>query len=144
MSDLLIGLLGVLLATNQTSAASNFVQKTTGLAVKLPALNDPVERQYLKLLADDNVAQEEVDKWILDNEAFARKGAGLPGATLSLRIEQRFAPVRKAYEEFLLLHPEHARARLAFGSFLNDLHEEEAAIQQWEKARELDGKNPAA
>lgn len=144
VSDLLIGLLGVLLATNQTSAASNLVQKTTGLAVKIPAVNDPVEKQYLKLLEDDNVAQEEVDKWIRDNEAFAKKGAGLPSATLSLRIEQRFTPVRKAYEQFLLQHPEHARARLAFGSFLNDLHEEDAAIQQWEKARELDAKNPAA
>ncbi len=144
MSDLLIGLLGVLLATNQTSAASNLVQKTTGLAVKLPAVNDPVEKQYLKLLADDNAAQEEADKWITDNEAFAKKGAGLSGATLSLRIEQRFAPVRKAYEEFISRHPEHARARLAFGSFLNDLHEEEEAVQQWEKSRELDCKNPAA
>ena len=144
MSDLLIGLLGVLLSTNQTSAASNLVQKTTGLAVKLPAVNDPVEKQYLKMLADDNAAQEEVDKWIQDNEAFAQKGAGLSKAALSLRVEQRFGPVRKAYEDFLAQHPEHARARLAFGSFLNDIHEEDAAVQQWEKARELDGKNPAA
>ncbi len=139
-----MGLLGVLLATNQVSAVSNLVQKTTGLAVKVPATNDPVEKEYLKLLADDNAAQEEADKWIRDNEAFAKKGAGLDGATMALRIEQRFAPVRKAYEEFLLRHPEHARARLAFGSFLNDIHEEEAAIQEWEKARELDLKNPAA
>ncbi len=144
MSDLLIGLLGVLLATNQTSAASNLVQKTTGLVVKLPAVNDPVEKRYLKLLEDDNAAQEEVDKWIRDNEAFAKKGAGFSSATLSLRIQQRFASVRKGYEEFLAQHPEHARARLAFGSFLNDLHEEDAAIQQWEKSRELDAKNPAA
>ena len=140
----MIGLLGVLLATNQASAASNLVQKTTGIAVKIPAANDPVEKRYLKLLADDNAAQEEVDKWIKDNEAFAKKGAGLSGASLSLRIEQRFAPIRKAYEEFLSRHPEHARARLAFGSFLNDIHEEEAAVQQWERARELDVKNPAA
>jgi tetratricopeptide (TPR) repeat protein len=144
VSDLLIGLLGVLLATNQTSAASNLVQKTTGVAVKVPAVNDPVEQQYLKLLADDNAAQEEVDKWIQDNEAFAQKGAGLSKAALSLRVEQRFGPVRKAYEEFLIQHPGHTRARLAFGSFLNDIHEEDAAVQQWEKARELDVKNPAA
>ena len=144
MSDLLIGLLGVLLATNQTSAASNLVQKSTGIAVKIPAVNDPVEKGYLKLLEDDDAAQAEVDKWIRDNEAFAKKGAGFSDATLSLRIQQRFAPVRKAYEEFLAQHPEHARARLAFGSFLNDLQEEDAAIQQWEKSRELDAKNPAA
>ena len=45
---------------------------------------------------------------------------------------------------FLRIHPEHARTRLAYGSFLNDIHEEDAAHSQWEKARELDPKNPAA
>lgn len=105
--------------------------------------DDPVEKEYRKLLADDDAAQDEVDKWIRENEAFQQKGAGIHAAAMSLRIEQRFKPIQKAYEDFLLRHPDHARARLAFGSFLNDQGKEEEAVQQWEKARQLDPKNPA-
>ena len=40
--------------------------------------------------------------------------------------------------------PDSAHGCLAFGSFLNDTHDEDGAVEQWEKARELDPKNPAA
>jgi len=63
---------------------------------------------------------------------------------LSLKIEQRLAPVKQAYEDFLQRHPSHARAQLAFGSFLNDLGEEQEARKRWEKALQLDPSNPAA
>jgi tetratricopeptide (TPR) repeat protein len=63
---------------------------------------------------------------------------------LNERIKLRFAPIRKAYEDFLQCHPEHVRARLAYGSFLLDIHEGVEAEAQWEKARQLDPKNPAA
>jgi len=92
----------------------------------------------------DDAAQEEIDKWIKDNNSFQQKGAGLSGAVLSLKIEQRLAPVKQAYEAFLQRHPKHARAQLAFGSFLNDLGEEQEARKRWEKALELDPSNPAA
>jgi tetratricopeptide (TPR) repeat protein len=106
--------------------------------------NDPVEKEYQKLLDDDDSAHEEVDKWIREADAFKEKGAPFSREALRGRIEQRFAPVRKAYEEFLQRHPDHVRARLAFGSFLYETNQEEEGVAQWEKAKELDPKNPAA
>jgi len=144
MSSFLIGLLSALVATNQPAAVSNFVARTTGVPVNFPNPGDPVEKEYRKLLELDDAAQEEVDKWIRDDTAFGEQGAGLAGSTLSARVEQRLKPVREAYEDFLRRHPDHARAHLAYGSFLHDIHDEEAGVEHWEKARELDPKNPAA
>ena len=144
MDSFLIGLLSALVATNQPVAVSNFVARTTGVVLTLPDPNDPVEKEYQKLLETDDAAQEEVDKWIRDETAFREKGAGLPDATLRARIEQRFKTVRDTYEGFLRNHPEHARAHLAYGSFLMEIHEEDEAVNQMEKARDLDPKNPAA
>jgi tetratricopeptide (TPR) repeat protein len=42
-----------------------------------------------------------------------------------------------------LHHPDHAKSRIAFASFLGDLGDEEAAQAQLEKALTLDPKNPA-
>jgi len=144
VNDFLIGLLTALVATNQPVAISNFVARTTGVVVAVPDPNDPVEKEYQKLLETDDAAQEEVDKWIRDETAFREKGAGLPDATLRARIEQRFKAVRDTYEGFLHNHPEHARAHLAYGSFLMEIHEEDEAVNQMERARDLDPKNPAA
>jgi tetratricopeptide (TPR) repeat protein len=138
-----MGLLSVLLATNRPAAVSNLVFKKTGVAVAIPDPNDPVEKDYEKLLELDDAAQEEVDKWIKDNNAFSNQGAGLSQAALSLKIEERFEPIRKAYEDFIRQHPKHSRALLAYGSFLGDTGNEGEAQQQWEKARELDPENPA-
>ncbi len=143
MNDLLSGLLGVLLATNQPLAISNMVAKTTGLTVNVPNPDDPVEQEYQRLLTDDDTAQAEVDKWIRDNESFEASGAGISQAILNLRIQQRFDPVRKAYENFLQRHPEHVRARIAYASFLGDTLDTDGALAQLEKARQLDPNNPA-
>ncbi|NBV23508.1 MAG: tetratricopeptide repeat protein [Proteobacteria bacterium] len=104
---------------------------------------DPVEADFQRVMALDDTAHEEIDKWIKDNGAFAKKGAGLSDALLSLKIEQRLEPVKQAYEDFLQRHPRHARGQLAFGSFLNDLGDETEARKRWEKAVELDPTNPA-
>lgn len=147
MTSFLISLLGVVTATNQVLAASQFVADKTGIRVPVkverPASADPVEREYQKLLDMDNEAQSEVDDWIQKESAFAEKGASLANVTLNARIEQRFAPVKKGYKEFLERHPEHVKARLAYGSFLNDIGEESEGVAQWEKALVLDPKNPA-
>ncbi len=143
MNDLLIGLLSALVATNQPIAVSNFVARTTGISVAIPDPNDPLEKEYNKLLEQDDAAQEEVDKWIRDNQAFSEKGAGVGDATLRARVLQRLEPVRKSYEDFLERRPGHARAHLAYGSFLMEVDEEEA-VKHMEKSRELDPKNPAA
>ena len=88
VSNLLIGLLGALVSTNQPAVVSNLVLQTTGLSVVVVDPNDPVEKEYQKLLADDDAAQAEVDKWIRDNEQFAAKGAGVPRAEMNSRIMQ--------------------------------------------------------
>ena len=144
MSDLLVGALSALLATNQPTALSNLVKSVTGLSVKLPDKTDPVDVEYHKLMEADDLAQAEVDDWIKENNAFAAKGAGVDRATLNTRIEKRFAPVRKGYEDFIERHPNHAGALLAYGSFLNDIAEEEKAHDYWERARLADPTNPAA
>lgn len=144
MNNLTIGLLGALLATNQPAAVSNFVVQKTGISIHIPDPNDPVEKEYQTLLAEDDAAQAEVDKWITENNAFAEKGGGTPKEILNQKIENRFGIVRKAYEDFLEKHPGHARAHLAYGSFLMDIRDEESGVKQWEKSLELDPKNPAA
>lgn len=108
------------------------------------ATNDPVQIEYLKLLAMDDVATKEVDAWIKESLGFEQAGAPRDETTLALKIEQRLKPVKEAYEKFLAEHPKHAEARLAYGSFLMEIHEEDAAVVQMERAREDDPKNPAA
>lgn len=108
------------------------------------ATNDPVETEYELLLAKDDLAQKEADQWIKENDAFGSAGAAIDKSTLALKVQQRFDQVKDAYEDFITRHPKHTEARLAYGSFLMDIHEEEAAVVQMEKAREMDPKNPAA
>src|SRR5690242_4472322 len=92
---------------------------------------------------EDDRAQEEIDQWIRDNEAFAAKGAALPPAQLKRKIQERLEPVRKAYEDFIERHPTYSRARVAFASFLGDTKDEESAEDQLEQALALDTNNPA-
>src|SRR6266851_5046993 len=99
MNDLVIGLLGAVLATNQPQAVSNLVLKNTGMSVTVTNPNDPLEKEYQKLLDDDDAAQAEVDRWIKENQSFAEKGGGLSDDAMRQRIETRFGSVRKAYED---------------------------------------------
>src|SRR5262245_53358032 len=102
------------MATNTPAAVSNLLAQTTGLAVAIPDSNDPVEKEFKKLMQDDDDAEAEVDGWIQDNQAFAAKGAGIPPAELSRRIRRRLEVVRKSYEDFIKRHPDHARVRIAY------------------------------
>jgi tetratricopeptide (TPR) repeat protein len=144
MSDLLIGLLSAALATNQPAAVSNLVTQTTGLSITIPDPNDPVEKEYQKLLEDDDAAQEEVEKWIHENLEFASKGGGLTPTEMNARIDARFSTVRRSYEDFLKRHPDHARGHLAYGGFLMDIHDFDDAEPELEKARALNPKDPTA
>jgi tetratricopeptide (TPR) repeat protein len=140
VSIIFLAMLSLLLAADQPGAS-----KPANPNAASASVHDPkVEKEYMNLLEADDAAQTEVDRWIREANAFEAQGAGFSRQTLSARIEQRFAPVKTAYQDFLRRHPEHVRARLAFGSFLYDIHEEEDAVVQWEKALELDPKNPAA
>lgn len=140
--SLALAVLG-LLALRAPAADTNAVSGATNAPAATAESPEAVEREYSQLLAADDEAQGEVDKWIRDNNAFTAQGAGVSAQVLNRRILERFAPIRKSYEEFLQRHPNHVKALIAFGSFLNDLHEEDAARDKWEKALKLDPKNPA-
>jgi tetratricopeptide (TPR) repeat protein len=104
---------------------------------------DAVQREYEKLMEDDDAAQAEVDQWIQDNEKFATQGAGLSQPEMKRKIMARFEPIKQAYEDFLRRHPNHAKARIAYGSFLGDLSDEDGSQEQLEKALEIETNNPA-
>lgn len=147
MSDALTAALTLLLATNQPAAASNLVASTVGISVPANAginTNDPVQVELRAIMAEDDAAQEDIARLVREVEE--PKDGSIPAQQLTLgaRIRQRGAPVRHRYEQFIAAHPKNAPARMAFGSFLNDLGEEEEAVEQWEKARSLDPTDPAA
>jgi len=143
VSDLLAGLLAALVSTNTPTAVSNAVQEKTGISIQLPDPNDPVEKEFLRLEAEDDAAVEEIEKW--SDAAGAASAAGRDEAQLSLRlrVRQRLDGVKKDYEEFLQHHPDYVRARLAYGSFLHQSGDPEGALAQWEKAGRLAPNNPA-
>jgi tetratricopeptide (TPR) repeat protein len=141
----LICLLGSVAATCTLAAADNVVIGASNPPpATVTATDESVEKEYKKLLEADDAAQAEADRWIRQNQEAATKGYGLSSAELQRRIRDRFDPVRAAYVEFLRLHPDHAKAQLAFGSFLSDLHDEDGAQEHWEKALALNPKDPAA
>src|SRR5208337_2348186 len=118
MHELLIGLVGALIATNQPLAVSNLIQQHTGVSVVLVNPDDPAEQELHKLMVEDDAALDEVDKWIRDNNAFAAHGAGETKAELNRRIRARLDAVRKGYEDLLQRYPDFARGHLAYGTFL--------------------------
>jgi tetratricopeptide (TPR) repeat protein len=146
VNRLLTGLVGALLVLAQAAGAATR-DGATKTATALTTAADPsdlVEKAYQKLIEDDDAAQQEADKWIKEAEAFRAKGAPPSNDSLAARIEQRFAPVKKAYQDFLQQHSDHVKARLAYGSFLYETTDEDQGVYQWERAREIDPKNPAA
>jgi tetratricopeptide (TPR) repeat protein len=143
VSHLIIAALGALLATNQPAAVSNLVHSETGRVVKFVDPNDPVEKEFKRLMEEDDAAQAEVDLWIRENAEFTTKGAGTPAKELNQKILGRFAPVRKGYENFLQQHTNHVGARVAYASFLGDIGDEEGNRNQLELALELNKTDPA-
>jgi tetratricopeptide (TPR) repeat protein len=139
----LLALISAILLVQPLPAATNLVSRKSDVPGSLINTNDPLEVEYQKLMAADDAAQEEVDQWIKDNEKFTSQGAGLPQADLNRRIRDRLEPVRKGYEDFLKRHPNHGRARIAYGSFLGDINDEEGAQQQLEKALESETNTPS-
>ena len=144
MSELLIGALSALLSTNPPAALTNLVAERTGIVLTAAATNNPVEQRLREIMAADDAAQDEVQKWLDESDKPADPLTAPSATAVKARVVQRFDQVKALYEGFLKEHPDHARGFLAYGSFLNDIGDEEAAIGQWEKSRELDPKNPAA
>ena len=144
MRRFVLSLVGLLVLTGPCLAAVQAISATNTAGRSEIVAGDPLEAEYQRLLEQDDQAQEEVDRWIQDDLATRDERGGQPSVTLPARVRQRLDPVRQGYEDFLKRHPGHARARLAYGSFLKDLGEEDEAVKQMEKAREIDPKNPAA
>ena len=144
MSNLLAGALGVLLATNQPAAISNLVAQQTGISVPVPAtVTDPVELELQKIMAADDAAQEAAGKLIDETEKPADPLTAPTPLTLRARLDEKYKPIRQSYEDFLQRHPQHARGWMAYASFLHDTGDESGSIAKYEKARELDPKDPA-
>ncbi len=143
MSNLLIECLGALVATNQPAALSNLATQTIGISFTRIDTNNPIEQELEKIEEDDDVAAQEVDDWIKQNNQFATNGAAIPPTELNRRIRERFASCRKAYDDFIQKHPEYAPARVAYASFLEDIGQDDLEEEQLLKARELDPRLPS-
>lgn len=141
MSDFTIGLLGALLATNQPQAVSNLVQQNTGVALPIVDVNTPEERELRNLMIADDAAMDEVNSWLSTNQ-IARTNTQA-NAEFNRRINARFDVVKQGYEIFLRKHPDSARGYLAYGTFLNDIGDEEGAMSQYKNSAQIDPKNPA-
>ena len=137
---MLAGLLAAALATNTPMAVSNLVAQETGLSISVPNPNDPVEREYQALIDKDDTTMRQIEAWT-DPGGTTNEVTRL---TLKQRVKAAEDDVRLAYDDFLRRHPNHARAHLAFGAFLDEIQDEDGAFEQWKKGLELDPKNPAA
>lgn len=144
MNDFWLGLLSAAFATNQVVAVSNHVARATGIHLPLEAADSPVEQAFQRLLEEDQDALDQVDRWILEERRLADQGAGIGGAALNAKIEERLKPVEDAYREFIKEHPDHIRARLALGSFLHETGREAEGVAIWEDACARAPRNPAA
>ena len=121
------------------SAVGGLAADTAIATAPSPAITNELQ----KIEADDDAAQAQVDKWTRENNDLRARGSGVSDAELETRVANRFEPVRRAYEQYLLRHPEDAQAHLVFGSFLNDRQDEHGAQVEWEKSLALDPRNPA-
>ena len=142
MNILLIGLLAVSLAAPDEVKPREAPRKSAQPAKAAAA--DVVDQEYERLVEKDEAALKEIEKITGEFDQFAAKGAAGSRGVLIGRINQLVDGVRKSYEEFLQRNPKHVEGHLAFGSFLNEIGEEQEAIRTWETARTLDPKNPAS
>jgi len=141
VSDLLAGALSVLLSTNQPAALSNLVVQQTG--VPLSATNDPVEVEFRAIVQADDKARDEVDQWVDEYDQVSGGKRPLP-VELNRKIETNYDAIRHRYDDFILTHTNHAKVHLAYGSFLGEIGDVPGMETEWETARRIDPKDPAA
>jgi cytochrome c-type biogenesis protein CcmH/NrfG len=141
VSDLTIGLLSALLATNQPAAVSNVIAQQTGIAVPITNPDSPEERELRGVMIADDAALAEVNSWVSTNQIPVTDTNA--AAAFREKIRTRLDGVKNDYEKFLRNHPDSARGYLAYGTFLDDIGEEGKAVVEYENSRQLDPKNPA-
>ena len=132
--------MSALLATNQPAAVSNLIQNQTGYTVPAATTN-PTEHQLEQVMLGDDLTLDEINSWIGTNQIPRTDTNDL--SQLNLRIRARLNVQKESYEKFLRNHPDNAHGYLAYGSFLNDIGDEEAAKVQYENSKQYDPKNPA-
>jgi tetratricopeptide (TPR) repeat protein len=143
VSDLLAVLLAGLVSSNTPVAVSNAVPEKTAIGVPTVDPNDPIEKEFRKVEADDDAAIEEIEGWAAAAATNVMAGNSNPQLTLQMRARDRLAEVKHNYEDFLQRHPDYVRALLAYGSFLHQSGDGDGALAQWEKASKLAPNNPA-
>ena len=136
MNDLLVGLLSALLSTNQTAVASNLLMKQTGIPLKIAF--DPLALELKRIMDLDDQAREEVDELLEKEKAPKSDQPEIKKLTTNTVIEKKLDAVKVAYEEFIAKHPTYAKAMNAFGAFLNETSNDDLALKEWLKAKELD------
>lgn len=103
---------------------------------------DP-EKELEKILQADNAAITQITSWIHNNMDRIQEN-DTEREALALRIRDQLNPIRQQYLAFLKRHPNHARARVAYGSFLTHIDHRQGAIAQWKAALQADPRNAAA
>lgn len=144
MNDLLLGLVGALVATNQPLAVSNLIQQQSGITVQIPNPDDPIESELRQIMIADDATMDDIDHTIQTNNVMVAQGKGVPKDELNRQIHARIDVISGKYHEFIDRHPNYARGYMAYGSFLDQTGDEEAAKTQYENARQIDPKDPAA
>ncbi len=133
----------VILSISITSAVAQDKTNAEAASTSITNQDDAIEKEYQKLLDEDDEAQSEMDDWIKQTNDQSTNSFSASQITLRLKIEQRLDQVKKSYEAFLKKYPNHTKARIAYASFLSDIGKEEESFQQLEIAKQKDPKNPA-
>src|SRR5438045_3064056 len=98
--------LGFLFAAFQAICALDSLPAADAGASSLSDTNATAEFKAIEGV--DDAAQAEVDQWVRDNTELRAKGRGVAETELERRITEGFAPVHKAYDEFVRHHPKDA------------------------------------
>lgn len=89
--------------------------------------------QLKNILMADNAAITEIASWIEKNKMALRISTS-EREHLNSRIRKRLQDIRQMYMSFLKDHPNHTKARVAYGSFLTHIDDRQGALGQWNKA----------
>jgi tetratricopeptide (TPR) repeat protein len=138
---LLIAVLALSLASPEDVKTKEAPRKK---AAATAANVEALEQEYDKLIEKDEAALKKIEKIVGQYDEFSSKGAPGSRAVLMAKVDELIDEMKKSYGDFLKRNPKHVGAHLAYGSFLNEIGEEQEAVAEWEKARRLDPKNPSA
>lgn len=125
-----------MLAASQISAQTNTIGDSDTNSID--STNNPAQAVLELVMTEDDAAMDEVDSWIRTNNAGESK------EELNHRIHARLDGVRQKYQDFLEQYPNYEPGHLAYGSFMDDIGNEDLASVEYETASELNPKDPAA